>query len=226
MQPSPETEKTQLIKGLKQLKLHYTEKQTNQLLEYARLLQKWNQIHNLISAKDNQHIIKRHILDSLNLGSYLDTYYSNSNSNSTAISNGILDFGTGGGLPGLPLAILYPHHTFTLVDSNHKKTAFLHYCKTQLKLNNIKPLCQRIEENKNLYPLIITRAAGEITELIKCVVPQLNDNGIMLAMLGGKPTEENMKQIKHRIKKFRLDKLELDFNQGKRHILIVWKPSD
>ena len=229
MQSSPETEKTQLIRGLKQLKLNYTDKQTHQLLEYAKLLQKWNQIHNLISTKDNHQIIKRHIVDSLSLGPYLDTYYSTYlTSISAPANNSILDFGTGAGLPGLPLAILYPHHTFTLVDSNHKKIAFLHYCKTCLKLSNIKPLCQRIDENchPQPYPLIITRAACKITQLIRQVVPQLNDNGIMLAMLGGKPTEENMKQIKHSIKNFRIDKLESDFNQVQRHILIFWKSSN
>ncbi len=226
-------QKQQLITGLKQLKLNCSSNQVDQLLDYAELLLKWNQTHNLISARDNKHLINRHILDSLSLASYLHvcgTKYSrldctlkkNSEYRQTRPQNfSILDFGTGAGLPGLPLAILYPHYSFALLDSNNKKIAFLNYCKSYLNLNNIKPLCERVESHSDLYPVVITRAVSEVTQLVKLLVSRLADNGTIFAMLGKKPTSESIDHLKKTIKYFKLDRLKFDFNTGQRHLLIV-----
>ena len=128
----------------------------SQLDKYKELLLKWNKTHNLVSKSQAQNL-DEHIEDSLSVSIFLGPE--------------ILDLGSGGGFPGIPLAIKNPAKKFHLVESNAKKAAFLLNTTNQLKLKNVKVYNKRIED---LRPAefrsaleIITRAFGSATQIIK-----------------------------------------------------------
>ena len=128
----------------------------HQLEKYKELLLKWNKIHNLVS-KSQARNLDEHIEDSLSVSDLLGPE--------------VLDLGSGGGFPGIPLAIKNPTKKFYLVESNAKKSAFLLNTSNQLELNNIQVYNKRIEEllperfPNNLE--IITRAFGSVAQTIK-----------------------------------------------------------
>ena len=99
--------------GILALKLDLNDAQEKQLCDFLFLLHKWNQAFNLSGIKEIKDMIPTHILDSLSVLQHLK-------------ANKVLDVGTGAGLPGIPLAIANPETSFTLLDSNAKKTNFLH----------------------------------------------------------------------------------------------------
>ena len=104
----------------------------DRLLGYLGLLQKWNRAYNLTAVRDPAQMVCRHLLDSMAVGPFLRR-------------RRLLDAGTGAGLPGVPLAILFPDREFHLLDSNGKKTRFLFQVKTALRLDNIQIQQQRVE---------------------------------------------------------------------------------
>ncbi|MBR9805548.1 16S rRNA (guanine(527)-N(7))-methyltransferase RsmG, partial [bacterium] len=107
--------------------------QAEQLLEFVGLLKRWNSVHNLTAIRDSDDIVRKHILDSLSLQAFLG-------------QGSVLDVGSGGGFPGIPLAIVRPQQAFTLVDSNQKKTAFLKEVKRKLSLTNVTVINGRVEQ--------------------------------------------------------------------------------
>ena len=104
--------KQQLESGVQRLQIQVHEEQLSLLLQYVELLQKWNQTYNLTAIEDSSEIISKHILDSLSVSKYLE-------------GKNIIDVGSGAGLPGIPLAILFSDKKFTLLDSNVKKIRFM-----------------------------------------------------------------------------------------------------
>src|SRR5690606_36308217 len=113
-----------LIRGIAELGLTVTPDQLDLLMGYLHLLAKWNHAYNLTAVRDIHDMVPRHLLDSLSVAPHIE-------------GQRVVDVGTGPGLPGIPLAILYPDRQFLLVDSNGKKTRFLTQCKLELKLANI-----------------------------------------------------------------------------------------
>ena len=109
----------ELIKGAQQLNVALSEQQQELLLAYLGLLIKWNKAYNLTAVRNPDEMVSRHLLDSLSVVEYVQLYGDN-----------WLDVGSGGGMPGVPLTIMFPERKFTLLDSNGKKTRFL----TQVKI--------------------------------------------------------------------------------------------
>ena len=113
-----------LAEGMAAMNLNASAKQQGQLLDFLRLLQKWNRVYNLTSIDNPADGVRLHLLDSLAVLPYLK-------------GARVLDVGTGAGLPGLPLAMFSPDKEFTLLDSNAKKTRFVIQAAIELGLSNV-----------------------------------------------------------------------------------------
>ena len=146
--------------------------QANLLAEYKAHLVSWNKTHNLISKKQAQNL-DDHIADSLII--------------SPMLKKNIIDLGSGGGLPGIPLAITNPNKEFYLIESNTKKSSFLLNTTSRLGLDNISVINQRIEktEAKN-FPQsfdIVCRAVGSTEFIISLTAPLLQKRGVELKLM-------------------------------------------
>jgi len=170
-----------LSKGLRQLNLAQPldDKQQSSLINYVELLNKWNKAYNLTAVRKPEQMITRHLLDSLSICPYLR-------------GKRLLDVGTGAGLPGIPLAIVFPERQFTLLDSNNKKTRFVVQAVSELELPNVDVVQSRVEEFESdvLFDTIITRAYSTIGGMIEQTSHLLAVDGIFLAMKGINPLAE------------------------------------
>lgn len=125
-----------------------TQEQSKKLSQLGELYNIWNEQINVISRKDIDELYTRHVLHSLSIAKFA-TFTPNTS---------ILDIGTGGGFPGIPLAILYPQCQFHLIDSIAKKIKVVQDVADQLKLNNVKAEQIRIQKVKTKYDFIVSRA--------------------------------------------------------------------
>lgn len=168
-----------LTQGLEQLSLEISESTREQLLAYVGLLVKWNKAYNLTAIRDPEQMIIRHLLDSLSVLAFLD-------------DKNMLDVGSGGGMPGIILAICKPNTHYTLLDSNGKKTRFLQQVKTQLQLNNVDVIQSRAENYSppELFDRIISRAFTALDNMVDWCGPLLSEQGLFVAMKGTYPEPE------------------------------------
>jgi 16S rRNA (guanine527-N7)-methyltransferase len=150
-----------------------------QLLQHLALLEKWNRVHNLTSIRDAVKAVSVHLLDSLAVVPYLDAKH-------------LLDAGSGAGFPGIPIAVARPEMQVDLLDSNHKKCAFLTQVVAELKLKNVRVVCERVESWRpgRRFDCIISRALAEIAELVALAAHLLAPGGVIAAMKGVYPFEE------------------------------------
>ena len=170
-----------LSNGLRQLNLAQPldDKQQNTLIKYIELLNKWNKTYNLTAVRKPEQMVTRHLLDSLTICPYLRGKH-------------ILDVGTGAGLPGIPLAIVFPEKQFTLLDSNNKKTRFVVQAVSELELPNVDVVQSRVEEYEaeTLFDTITSRAYSTIGEMVQQTSHLLAADGVFLAMKGAQPIAE------------------------------------
>jgi 16S rRNA (guanine527-N7)-methyltransferase len=150
------------------------------LAAYVRLIEKWNRVHNLTAVREPDQMVVLHILDSLSIHPHV------------AAAKTLLDVGTGAGLPGIPLAIARPDLAVTLLDSSHKKAAFLQQAKTELALANVDVACERVEQWKpgRTFDVVVSRAFAELAEFVTQARHLAGPGGRMLAMKGVHPFEE------------------------------------
>ena len=143
-------------------RLNTLQKEQFRLLEQIYSI--WNAKVNTISRKDFEFFYEHHVLHSLSIGA-LYPFESDS---------AVLDFGTGGGFPGIPLAILFPQVNFTLVDSIAKKIRVVESVSNELGLKNVKTKRSRVEELNESFDYITGRAVKEIPQILRWVLPLLN----------------------------------------------------
>ena len=170
-----------LSNGLRQLNLAQPvdENQQAKLIKYVELLNKWNKTYNLTAVRKPEQMVTRHLLDSLSICPYLR-------------GKSILDVGTGAGLPGIPLAIIFPERQFTLLDSNNKKTRFVVQAVSELELPNVDVVQSRVEEYKPnaSFDTITTRAYSAIGVMVGQTSHLMANDGVFLAMKGANPIAE------------------------------------
>ena len=169
--------------------LELTDAQATLLERYARLLLEWNQKINLISRKDEENVLERHILHSLTLRMPALCVYDFAGKRAA-------DIGTGGGLPGIPLSIVTPNLEITLIDSIQKKIAADSDMISRLDLNGIGAVAGRAEELAKLpkfafrCDVIVSRAVAPLEDLLKWTRGLLKPHGTLFSLKGGDLEEE------------------------------------
>lgn len=207
--------RAQLLRGAIEMSVALSESQIEKLLAYVREFEKWNKAYNLSAVRDIRQMVARHLLDSLSVVPWFTT---NKNFSATRV----IDVGTGGGLPGIPLAIIFPEKQFTLLDSNGKKTRFLFHVKTLLGLTNVTVENRRVEEfqPEQKFNAAISRAFASLQDMTEGCAHLLEDEGIFLAMKGLFPQDE-LAPIADKIDLIESVKLLVAETDGERHLLIL-----
>ncbi|CAK9892056.1 MULTISPECIES: 16S rRNA (guanine(527)-N(7))-methyltransferase RsmG [Pseudomonas] len=199
----------ELSTGARQLGVELSEAQHAQLLAYLALLIKWNKAYNLTAVRNPDEMVSRHLLDSLSVMPFIH-------------SERWLDVGSGGGMPGIPLAILHPDKQVTVLDSNGKKTRFLTQVKLELKLDNLTVIHKRVEEFQPELPFtgIVSRAFSSMENFTNWTRHLGDAQTQWLAMKGLHPADELVALPAD----FRVDSeqaLTVPGCQGQRHLLIL-----
>ncbi len=172
-----------LADGVRRMGLDLSENTQAQLLDFAALLLKWNRVYNLTAVRDPKEEITHHILDSLSLLSPLMRH-------TRGRATRVLDVGSGGGLPGVVLAICRPELDVTCVDAVAKKAAFIQQAAGTLALPKLHGLHARVETLTATWPVIISRAFASLGDFTRWSATALAPGGRWLAMKGKHPTQE------------------------------------
>ncbi len=172
----------EFLNAVKKLNINLNEKQQEQLEDYANFLIEYNQHTNITAITDKEKIYLKHFYDSLMITKSFHPQ-----------NEKVLDIGTGGGFPGLVLAICFPTLTVDLLDSNHKKIDFLNQFIEKEQILNAHTIYQRSEEyaktTKEKYDIITSRAVAELRILLEISFPLLKVGGYFLAMKSNKKEE-------------------------------------
>ncbi len=166
-----------LSSGLAEMGLVLPESAQQQLLAFSDLLLKWNKTYNLTALRDPAQVVSHHLLDSLVVLPYVT-------------EAALLDVGSGGGLPGIPLAIARPALSVRMVDTVQKKTTFLQQAAIQLGLKNVAVDHARVENLQGRYAQISSRAFAELKLFVDLTRHLLAPGGRWLAMKGVRPDDE------------------------------------
>ena len=166
-----------LAAGLAELGLDLSDAVQHKLLAFRDLLLKWNKTYNLTALRDPEQAISHHLLDSLAILPHLDT-------------GPLLDVGSGGGLPGIPLAIAFPGLSVGMVDTVQKKASFLQQASIELGLKNVTVHHARVEEMQGQYAQISSRAFADLGLFVSLTRHLLAPGGRWLAMKGVRPDDE------------------------------------
>lgn len=199
----------QLEKGLEALGIDLSPVLRQKLIGYSTLLYKWNRTYNLTALREPSLAVSHHLLDSLSVLPYLGP-------------GDLIDVGSGGGLPGIPLAIAYPRLSVTLLDSNSKKAAFLRQVAIELDLPNIAVHCGRIEQYRSAkkFATITSRAFSDLADFVKLTRHLHDACGRWLAMKGVWPEEEIARLPQHVVVEA-VHRLEVPGVDGERHLVVL-----
>ena len=177
---------------MKLIQKYFNDLSKDQLIQFEKLesLYKfWNNKINVISRKDIESLYLKHVLHSLAIAKFIQF-----NDGTT-----IIDVGTGGGFPGIPLAILFPECKFHLVDSIQKKVRVVDAVSNELGLKNVTTECNRIEDMDDKFDFILIRAVAQMSKILKWTVNNINSNSNnsvlngIIALKGGDLNKELFK---------------------------------
>ena len=203
------TREQQLAEGMKALGLDLPADVQERLLTYAAFLEKWNRTYSLTALRDPKLAVSHHLLDSLAILPYVNV-------------STLLDVGSGGGQPGIPLAIARPDLAVTLLDSNGKKTAFLQQAVIELELKNVRVVTARVEEFRpaTLFAAITSRAFAELVDFVSLTRHLLAPSGEWLAMKGQRPDAE-MNKLPAGVSVTAVHRLDVPGVDGERHLVVM-----
>ena len=203
-----------LQQGNEELDLALDEATIERLIDYLALLSKWNAVYNLTAVRDPSQMVIQHLLDSLAIWPVFKG------------ARHCLDVGAGGGLPGLVLAICASQHapamTIDLVDTVHKKTAFLTQVKAELALTKVTVHTARVEQLHIAprFDVITSRAFAELADFVTWSSHLLADRGTFIAMKGQLPTDE-IARLASGWEVSEIRKLNVPGLQADRHLVFI-----
>lgn len=199
-----------LQQGSKQLGLSLSDESLELLLRYQDALVLWNKAYNLTAIREPKEMLVKHLLDSLSILQHLP-------------SGRLLDVGTGGGMPGMIIALCQPERECVLLDSNGKKIRFLVQFIADLKLKNVKAVQTRVEDEAMIqqlgqFDVITSRAFASLTDFVNAAQPYMHPESYIAAMKGVIPHDE-IEQLQH----FQCDILPLDVPDldEQRHLILL-----
>ncbi len=169
--------------GAQALGLVLSDEQFQRLLDYTALIQKWNKVYNLTALRDPSDMLTHHLLDSLTAIAPLSRH-------TRGQATKVLDVGSGGGLPGVVLAICMPELNVSCVDTVAKKAAFVQQVAVSLKLPNLRGIHARVESLTDPYQVICSRAFASLPDFVTWSRPALAEGGVWMAMKGKHPQDE------------------------------------
>lgn len=183
-EPSPDASASRVLRprldaGLAELGIAADDARREQLLAFVALLARWNRAYNLTAVREPEAMISKHLLDSLAVLPWVQ-------------HGPVLDMGTGAGLPGLPLAIMRPELSFTLLDANGKKVRFVRQAMLELGLGNVLPVHARSETYRPQvnFATILARAVAPLAVLCADCPRLVASGGRLLALKGRAPEQE------------------------------------
>jgi 16S rRNA (guanine527-N7)-methyltransferase len=179
------------------------------LERYLDLLEKWNRVYNLTAIRERSRMVTHHLLDSLAVLPHLR-------------GPRVLDVGSGAGLPGIPIAIAGPALQVTLLESNHKKSAFLTQAVAELSLANVQVVTERVEswQPEARFDTIVSRAFAELGEFVALAGRLLAPQGVLAAMKGVHPFEE-IERLPQGYRVERVVRLGVPGLDAERHLVLM-----
>ena len=199
-----------LADGIKEMHLEVSAAQQNQLLDYLALMNKWNSVYNLTSLRDPMQMVTHHLLDSL---AAVPAF---------AGARNVLDVGAGGGLPGIVLAISRPDMQVSMIDTVHKKTAFLKQVKAELELGNVTVHTMKVQDLSvsDKFDVITSRAFADLSDFLDWSGHLLAEGGKFIALKGTAPAQEQ-ERIPAQWKISGLQPLQVPRLGAERHLIFV-----
>jgi 16S rRNA (guanine527-N7)-methyltransferase len=210
----------EVVEGARELGLELTPEQGEQLARFAALLARWNAVHNLTAIDSPDSILSHHLLDSLALLPATSRIFGQRKLR-------VLDIGSGGGLPGIPLAVARPAWQVTLVDKVQKKTAFLTQARVELGLANVECVHARVEELQSApFDLIVSRAFASLEEFVSVSTRLIAPGGWWAAMKGALPRAEIAQLAKTfpEVQVVDIVKLVVPRLGAERHLILLQRP--
>ncbi len=202
------TPETLLDRGLQELAIRLNSHARQQLLTYLELLGKWNRIYNLTAIRDPLKMVTHHLLDSLAVLPHLP-------------SGHLADIGSGGGLPGIPIALAQPERQVVLNDSSDKKSAFLRQATIALAMKNAVVHCGRVEtwRPKERFRVVISRGFAELADFVAACRHLVAPGGVLAAMKGLFP-EQGASRVAQGVECSEVIRLRVPFLEAERHLVI------
>ncbi|MBB5211755.1 16S rRNA (guanine(527)-N(7))-methyltransferase RsmG [Microbulbifer hydrolyticus] len=196
------------------LELQLSREQQDKLLAYLDLFARWNAAYNLSAVRNPSEMLERHIIDSLSVVNLCGT--------SADDLSPLIDVGSGGGLPGIPLAIVHPDRPVSLLDSNGKKSRFQFQVASQLKLANINVVNERVEayQPEKPYAGVVSRAFASLRDMVVGSEHLLSPGGRFYAMKGKIP-EDELSALPKGIKVEQLHTLRVPGCDAERHLIVL-----
>lgn len=200
-----------LSEGAQALGLRLTAETQQQLLAYMALIQKWTRVYNLTAVRDPQEMLTHHLLDSLSALTPLLRH-------TAGRPIRLLDVGSGGGLPGVVLAICRPEIQVACVDTVGKKAAFIQQVAATLRLPNLRGLHARVESVQEQYDVVCSRAFASLKDFTQWSRAALAEGGAWMAMKGKMPDDE-IAQLPPEVEVFHVEPLTVPGLEAERCML-------
>ena len=199
-----------LGEGIEAMHLDVSPAQQDKLMDYLALMFKWNAVYNLTSLRDPMQMVTHHLLDSL---AAVPAF---------ARAQNVLDVGSGGGLPGIVLAIVRPDMKVSMIDTVHKKTAFLTQVKAELGLANVTVYTARVEqlEVSDKFDVITSRAFADLSDFVNWSSHLLADGGRYIALKGVAPKDEQ-ERLPAEWKVDKVEPLDVPRLGAERHLVFI-----